>query len=76
MKEKGISPLDKNYQFFELRDKFIRNLTQDLFKTVADGLNQFREQAKPYFSDSSEPQLNTPRDISNLVNDELNASPL
>lgn len=42
LKEKGVSPLTKNYQFFEKRDQFVKNLTQKMFDMVQDGLETFR----------------------------------
>ena len=75
MKDKGATPLTKNYQFFEMRDHFIKNLTQQVFHLVKDGLKHFRETARTYFEDEMSP-IKSGRDISNLVQGELGASPL
>lgn len=76
MKEKGMNPLNKNYQFFNLRNKFITNITQDIFEIVKKGLKDFREQAKPFFNDSNLPNLHNSSDISDLVKKEVEQSPL
>lgn len=76
MKEKGMNPLNKNYQFFNLRNKFITNITQDIFEIVKKGLKDFREQSKPFFNDSNLPNLHNSNDISDLVKKEVEQSPL